>query len=535
MISTLRLPFLAPFLGMVALTVLPLFAESTSVKIGTNTSLTMPDTWKVLTSHQDPADFRQPQRPGFNLGAQSATLLLSACPNDSQRQAALSVYRINFQGPGPTPSENPMSRSIEAEKLLCTVLSFGYSPEKVENSAFSTPEGAKVLLIEVTAKNSGGDERVFSAATTTGPGPSLVRISSNRAKNDDAAARELTAIFHSLSLGENVAGDAQPAPTGTPVPVSAQAAQIVSEFSDALVIIEGKDAVGSGFICTTGNGQAFVYTNVHVAAGSGGFKLTNLKSVNVQPGPAGLAVGRDILRLETKDPAKAFALMENLDSKVKIGDEVVILGNMRGGMVVKPVEGKIQGIGPDLVEVDAPFEPGNSGSPIIHKATGQVIGIATYLTQQKVGNHQTGTTVEVRRFGYRLDNVKTWEPINWPVFFAQAAAFNKIQEVSQDLIRFSNADSNSRIETSSYKSPSMQRVIQNLLGHTKSHGNLGQGEQKMLVEQLLRDLRSVAKNDLVSIDPRTAYDYFRREMEDQVKFRDEVYQNISKKLDQSPF
>ncbi len=119
----------------------------------------------------------------------------------------------------------------------------------------------------------------------------------------------------------------------------------------------------------------------------------------------------------------AFQIMTGVDENAAIGDEVVVLGNAEGAGVINTINGKIVGIGPNLVEVDAPFQPGNSGSPIVHLKTGKVVGVATYLTIRKFDS-ATKEPVKVpivRRFGYRLDSVKIWQPVSWQSFYAQAA------------------------------------------------------------------------------------------------------------------
>ena len=102
-------------------------------------------------------------------------------------------------------------------------------------------------------------------------------------------------------------------------------------------------------------------------------------------------------------------MLDNLNANVAVGDEVWVLGNAEGAHVVTPIAGKLVGIGPNLVEVDAPFVPGNSGSPIIHKRTGKVIGVATYVIQ-RAADAAPGLSLPtaVRRFGYRV-------VINWPL------------------------------------------------------------------------------------------------------------------------
>ena len=130
--------------------------------------------------------------------------------------------------------------------------------------------------------------------------------------------------------------------------------------------------------------------------------------------------------------------MKDVDANAAIGDSVVVLGNAEGGGVVNTIIGKIVGIGPNLVEIDAPFVPGNSGSPIVHLKSGKVIGVATYLVtnQYDLSTNQHLKKPVVRRFGYRVDSVKAWQPVNWRLFDLQAAEMENITRLTDDLYDF---------------------------------------------------------------------------------------------------
>ncbi len=127
-----------------------------------------------------------------------------------------------------------------------------------------------------------------------------------------------------------------------------------------------------------------------------------------------------------------FKIMQDVGPETSIGDEVVVLGNAEGAGVVNTLYGRIVGIGPNLVEVDAPFVPGNSGSPIIHFKTGEVIGVATYARVEGMGMFFGGSE-EVRRFGYRIDSVKTWQPVDQKLFTAQAVEMEHIDDRTEEL------------------------------------------------------------------------------------------------------
>jgi serine protease Do len=63
-------------------------------------------------------------------------------------------------------------------------------------------------------------------------------------------------------------------------------------------------------------------------------------------------------------------MAENPLQTVKINDWVTLVGNRRGGGVATQVSGTVLGIGPEKIEVNAQFQPGNSGSPVLHAQRG---------------------------------------------------------------------------------------------------------------------------------------------------------------------
>ena len=46
---------------------------------------------------------------------------------------------------------------------------------------------------------------------------------------------------------------------------------------------------------------------------------------------------------------------------------------------MRDIEGTLLAVGPKLIETDCNFYKGNSGSPMIHKESGKVIGVVSYI------------------------------------------------------------------------------------------------------------------------------------------------------------
>lgn len=322
------------------------------------------------------------------------------------------------------------------------------------------------------------------------------------------------------------------APTPPPPPQELTSTQLVEKYSNALAIIEGKNAVGSGFVCNM-DGHTYVITNAHVLADNPTFKVTSLKGTVYTVGTSAVAVGRDMVKLEVTGAEQSFDVADKVDSVAKIGDGVIVLGNSEGAGVVKPVEGKIVGIGPDLIEVDAQFVKGNSGSPIIHRLSGKVLGVATYLIEHKVDQGQGGgVQTEVRRFGYRIDGIKQWQKIDWQSFYTQSAELASMETLSDDFIKmFGDTGNGLNFDPSNYASPALQRSIRSFVQAIQNGGKtMSLSDRKAMVERFIGDLRSVSHADIVSFNRNTAYDYFLREVDDESRFRDEIYQGLTRAL-----
>ena len=172
------------------------------------------------------------------------------------------------------------------------------------------------------------------------------------------------------------------------------------EVKDKLVVVTCGDKAGSGFIVRDG-GRLYLFTNAHVVR-KGVVIAQRLDGTRMRLGPRDEAVGRDMVRFALEDTsASAFDLAAGVPN---IGDPVVVLGNSDGRGVVTEIRGKVIGVGPREIEVDAAFVIGNSGSPVLDRH-GRVIGIATYLRDCRNDEDwsKTGTRFNgIRRFALRL-------------------------------------------------------------------------------------------------------------------------------------
>jgi len=299
-------------------------------------------------------------------------------------------------------------------------------------------------------------------------------------------------------------------------------ADLVKAHRNNLVFVQNSDGGGSGFIAKFGPSN-FLVTNAHVAAAARSATFKTLNGTQVPLGAPFIAAGHDIFRIVVAPGGKPLEVMERVEENASIDDEVVVLGNAEGAGVINTIKGRIVGVGPQLVEVDAPFVPGNSGSPIIHLKTGQVIGVATYLTIKEYdpATRRAMREPRVRRFGYRLDSVKTWQPVNWAVFFAQAAEMERIERLTEDLGKFlMDLAKNNNLTPGLHTNPAIKNQIEWWIEGGKRKTN--PRDAALADQNFLATMRTASQADLTAARPRLTYEYFQRALGDQQKQRNEI-------------
>jgi len=294
--------------------------------------------------------------------------------------------------------------------------------------------------------------------------------------------------------------------------------------NDAFVIVKGADGSGSGFICRQGN-QTWLFTNIHVVADIKQPSITRLDNVAVTPGEAEAGAGPDIVRFAlAQSPPHPLEAMTDFDNNVRIGDEVMVLGNSGGGGVVTQLKGAVVGIGPDRLEVSAEFIPGNSGSPIIHMKSGRVIGIATYLTRrsdQFSKDAQAGTgAVVIRRFGYRIDTVQAWEPINWAMLYNEADQIKQIARLTDDIVDFLGALRGRK--DPEFATDTLRRPATDWLAKIREK-RVSENDRRSATQGFLNALRAMVRSDVTVAEARVRYSYFRNKLKDEERDRDGLY------------
>ena len=185
--------------------------------------------------------------------------------------------------------------------------------------------------------------------------------------------------------------------------------QISRRITRSVLIIEGDKGVGTGFVVAT-EGKKFLYTAAHVFSGNSKFTIRNAAGTEFKKfGDLQAAEGADLIRLEMLDDPADFLTLAAPDSELAINTEIAALGNGGGNGVISVELGKILGTSGNILEVDAQIIQGNSGGPVVERASGNVVGEATHLTDARKDVWSEGTRQgEVRRFACRLNKEWKW-------------------------------------------------------------------------------------------------------------------------------
>jgi hypothetical protein len=136
----------------------------------------------------------------------------------------------------------------------------------------------------------------------------------------------------------------------------------------------------------------------------------------------------------------------------------------------------------------------------------------------------------VRRFGYRLDSIQRWQPINTAEFFAESARHTHIEELTEDLAGlWRDVAEHGKINPALHTNPLLQKPImdyQKVLHIPNRSQNLADAARK----DLLWSLRSLSQTDVAEAKGKTFYDYYQRALSEEIRSREEIYQALERSV-----
>ncbi len=225
---------------------------------------------------------------------------------------------------------------------------------------------------------------------------------------------------------------------GDSAPVSGKAGDAIpgdAALAEAIAVIEGDRSNGTGFFGRSG-GKTYLYTAAHVLSGNTRLEVKLRSGTVVRKfGTLEAAEGADLVRLPLEEEVPRVLTLAPETGSAKVGDPVFASGNAGGGGTVGFEEGKIMGVGPESIEIDAEVIQGNSGGPILDGGSRRVLGVVTHLTAERKDLWAEETRFsEVRRFGCRLDRAWEWKQVPVDIFLKEGKAVLAVQEQSELMI-----------------------------------------------------------------------------------------------------
>lgn len=194
------------------------------------------------------------------------------------------------------------------------------------------------------------------------------------------------------------------------------------ELNRALVLIGDSSMRGSGFLLKLW-GKPVIITNAHVFALMDNPEVMNANHEKFTVVAALVGRMRDLAILQLKEdelPADLpfLSIVENV-AELEHDARISAYGDSLGERVIVKSDGKLLGIGPDEVEIDAEIVPGNSGGPVLDQSN-RVVAVSTYLRKltasadllagtrfsdkdEKLGKSQGKSLI--RRFALRIDKL----------------------------------------------------------------------------------------------------------------------------------
>jgi hypothetical protein len=323
-----------------------------------------------------------------------------------------------------------------------------------------------------------------------------------------------------------------PPPQGvveTPPPASPEmeqrAADIFRDYQSDFVSA-GRDVDPyHGFVVNMGKSD-FLITNAYTLFRRNNAPFKRLNGIEVPLDGAGsIAVGLDIFAIVVPSGQKTLEAMSHVDANVAVGDAVAALGLKLNPLKKDMIVGEIYSIEPDRIKVTSMPGYWYTGSPIIHLKTGQVIGVVDGLTGTDTdGLTSDGTPKLARwRLGYRLDTVKTWQPIDWTLFHAQEDEMQRIETLSAQLnvLSFEFRRNGMAITVSHYTFPALKARIDQWLA-AKALPHLDDAGQRLADANFLSSLILMCQPDITAARPHMTYDNFQRELDLEQKVRDNL-------------
>jgi len=333
-----------------------------------------------------------------------------------------------------------------------------------------------------------------------------------------------------------------PAPSNPATSSSAPAESSGQMDANAVVLIKGDYAQGTGFLTKTLDGPV-VITNLHVIAANPNLRILTASGEQITPLSLKGASDRDLAMFAIQDNHYTYLeLAANVDQSAGVGDATIIPGDSEGGEVTLKTDGKLIGIGPQRVEFDNPIYHGNSGGPVFDVKTGKVVAVVVGATEMKPSNDvdkdsfanaNSAIKGPMRYFGLRVDTVPAWQDYDQNMFSSETLFLKNFHDESRALDSYLNGAGYEKKSWAQEEGPPDSKYY---LGNAKVRtavenyqSTLEHHDQKTALQELAWSLGTLADDGLVSLqNPRNFYPYDQERVKYELEYRQALKNEIQK-------
>lgn len=213
----------------------------------------------------------------------------------------------------------------------------------------------------------------------------------------------------------------------------------------AVLMVNCDGGAATAFVGKIG-GKTYLISNLHVLREMKNARITTLDGREIRlPKTCFPEKGFDVFLAEldsVPNGVAPFDVSGNVMADSELEDGLVVCGNSQGGNVMRDVEGKLLAVGPKLIETDCNFYRGDSGSPIIHRESGKVIGVVSYIMtisdelSSKISRTSKAKNFSMRFFAYRLDTMKNKREIPYETVVDTMETLNCYEKKLECIVDF---------------------------------------------------------------------------------------------------
>jgi len=309
----------------------------------------------------------------------------------------------------------------------------------------------------------------------------------------------------------------------------------------ALVTIKGDSMSGSGFLLRTPDG-VYVVAHLKLVGDNPNLQITTLAGTPVKILSMKAASDRNLALIAVQDNHfKCLTALAASDTAPALGEYVLVPVLGQADPTSARV-GHIVNLGTTRLDFDGGIRTSSNGAPVIHCASGKVLGIVTAekgidLTETTakawLDNPVPGEENLAPCFGLLLSNVPAWEPLDVAKFQSEAAFLQDFHNTTRCLDSYLNGHRRLPQEPSaaSYGPPDSRSYKSNAqivaasdtyhkLALQTSGGQPFDGQTLEATRELLDDLQSIAESNVDQLQAMTpVYSINRRRAKEELAYR----------------